>query len=219
MDARARFEPLIRAKADEYGLDHGWNLFMCPEEQRKSATFAIMGLNPGGGANFKNDGEWALDHNAYFVQRTHPDQAENPLHGQISAWHDLAGIDPDATICAQYVPFRTPNWNGFAQRDDALKFSRGIWADLLANSPVTTVIGMSRVLEYEFGQLWGVAPFRDYPTGWKIGRRGEVKIRLFKDKGGKRFVSMPHPSRFRLFRRSDGKSALAEASFRSALTD
>ena len=105
----------------------GWTFMMCPEARLKTARIAIVGLNPGGGGDndaYAYGGNWdTSEGNAYF-QPWAKDLPPSPMSLQVQKWHDIAGAKQDETFCAQFVPFRSPDWERLGNFNDALSFSR-----------------------------------------------------------------------------------------------
>lgn len=205
------------------GFKSGWTFLCCHEDRLRDASVAIVGLNPGGQEDEgRYENQWATGVNAYYAEHWGPgEKSYDRLQEQIQRWHDLVGADPEATLCAQFVPFRTQNWESIEdpadrqnRKEEVLRFSRKLWAWVIATSPVRTFITMGKVPGTEIARLLGAEKFRrSFSTGW-----GSASLDLYLAPDGRRVIAMPHPSRFTLFGRANGASVEAEASFAEALS-
>ena len=127
----------IEAEYQRLGGTKGWTFLMCPEARVATADVAFVGLNPGGGGDadiYVYGGSWdVLGGNAYSIERWGPDETDTPIQTQVKAWHRVLVRGPDDTLCAQFVPFRSPDWERLsACKVEALAFSRDLWRWLLA---------------------------------------------------------------------------------------
>lgn len=198
---------------------YGWTFLYCPQERIKTARFAVVGLNPGGGARgdaFTYPEQWECrDGNAYFQQNwgASPDKP-SPMQIQVREWHHLAGVGEDDSLCAQLVPFRSRNWKELANKGDVLEFSRALWTWVLSECPARTYVAMGQVAGAMLADLLQCSDEeRTFRTGW-----GGAKIHLRSAADGRRVVIMPHPSRYRIFCRPQDKDLVARASYAEALT-
>jgi hypothetical protein len=102
----------IVAKYRALGYQKGWGFIACPEQRLHDAAVAIVGLNPGGGGAddaFAYGEMWDTpEGNAYFRQKWGKGGGETPIQGQVCAWHHVLGLSEDETLCAQFIPFRSP---------------------------------------------------------------------------------------------------------------
>lgn len=209
----------IQAKYADLKFKSGWTFLCCHEDRLRDARIAIVGLNPGGRDDEGPYGsQWATGENPYYAERWGKDASGKSAHDrlqlQIQKWHDLAGVTENETLCAQFAPFRSRDWAGVKDQERAvLDFSRELWCWVLANAAATTYLTMGKVPGQQIATLLGAEPCASLPTGW-----GKQKIEVYRNGDGRRVVAMPHPSRFTLFDRADGASAVAEASFAEALS-
>lgn len=210
----------IEAAYADFEFKNGWRFLYCPAERIKTAKLAIVGLNPGG----RDDegpygGEWDCATNAYLHEAWGPDDSLDPLQCQIAYWYQLSGVEDGDSLCAQYVPFRSRDWAGLKNRQAVTAFSDRLWRWLIQETSARTFIAMGRVAgSGVVNALVGTGAAQlletSYPTGW-----GSQKLYLRKFADGRRVITMPHPSRYRIFGREHGRSAIAEAGFLAALVD
>jgi hypothetical protein len=207
----------IDAEYQRLGGLKGWTFLACPEARVETAKTAIVGLNPGGGGDadvYAYGGVWDVPQgNAYFVEHWGPNGTDTPVQTQVKAWHRLLELGPDDTLCAQFVPFRSPDWERLGPRKaEALTFARELWRWLLARAAASTFVTMGYTAGEELSKLIGATRSKEFDTGW-----GTCKIMLNVAPDGRRVVALPHPSRYQLFGRADGKSSVAEQSLRKAV--
>lgn len=212
----------IQARYDSLGFRSGWTFLCCNEDRLKDARVAIVGLNPGG----RDDegpygGYWSTGHNPYYDEFWGgKDASGTDLHDrlqlQIQKWHGLAGIEKDESLCAQFVPFRTRDWEGVSKRAEleaeVLAFSRNLWSAVLSSCSAEVFITMGKVPARELATLLHATWQPQLETGW-----GTAKIDLYIADDGRRVIGMPHPSRYALFDREGSQSELAEQNFLLAL--
>jgi hypothetical protein len=213
----------IQEKYDNLGFQSGWTFLCCNADRLKDARIAIVGLNPGGRDDEGPYGKhWATGHNPYYDEfwggkNASGKDLHDRLQLQIQKWHDLAGIGPEESLCAQFVPFRTRDWEGVSKRAgleaEVLAFSRNLWAAVLSSCSAKVFITMGKVPARELAMLLNASPEpTKLVTGW-----GSATIDLYAADDGRKVIGMPHPSRYTLFHRAAGESDLAEQNFLIAL--
>lgn len=197
------------------GYRHGWTLMYTPEQAIRTAKVAFVGLNPGGGGPGDNhiySGIWdEPEGNAYFQQDWGAGKGKAPIQVQVQKWHEMLEIPGSDSLCIQFVPFRSPSWGALENRDQAVAISKIIWRWVLQVSPATLFVTMGKVPALYLTELLEAEHLLDLPTGW-----GSQRINVWQSATGRRIVGMPHPSRYRLFGRSDDASLIAEESFKVA---
>lgn len=204
-------------EADYARLDyrHGWTFLMTPEARLRDARVAFVGLNPGGGGEGDTHaygGVWDCpDGNAYFRERWGASGSLSLIQQQVHAWHDALDLGEDDSLCAQFVPFRSPDWRRLARKDEALAVAARLWRRALDVSPASVLVTMGKLPAKHLGGLLQGRIVASLPAGW-----GNCTIDAWGTPGGRRIIGMPHPSRFRLFGRADGASDQARDVFRIA---
>ena len=198
----------IQQKYQQLGFSKGWNFLACHEERLKDARIAIIGANPGGGGtgdDYQYRGIWSCSENAFCSE-------ESFIRSQVQEWHRLLGLMAEETLCAQFIPFRSPDLVRLGQRKEAIAFARDLWRWALDISPASLFVTIGALPANNLVDILGAKLVATgLPTGW-----GKVTIDVWDSPCGRRIVRMPHPSRYKLFRRADGASTIAEEYFCAA---
>lgn len=206
---------VIQAEYERLGYSRGWSFMATPERALREAQVAFVGLDPGGGgdADKYEYGElWDFpEGNAYFMERWGPKGTETAIQRQVWRWHELLEIGAHDSLCAQFVPFRSPGWDALKRKGEALAFGRRLWTWVLSVSPATLFVTMGKEPARQLASITGARHVAQLPTGW----RPQI-IDVWDTADGRRIVGMPHPSRYTLFGRANSASELAEESFRAA---
>lgn len=205
----------IEKAYDDLGHQHGWSFMGTPAERLLTAKVALVGLNPGGGGEgdtYEYGHFWgSRGENAYFDEKWGPNNTDNPIQTQIKEWHRLLGLAPSDSLCIQFVPFRSPDWNRLQKKDASIEFSKSLWRWVLSASPAHLFVTMGKLPAFYLAELMSARLIAQLPTGW-----GKQMIDVYDSPEGRRIVAMPHPSRFRIFGRAGDASDLAIESFRAA---
>lgn len=168
----------------------------------------------GGGPrdDYKYHGSWdSPNGNAYFLEKWGANGGETSIQRQVRAWHTLLGLDADESFCAQFVPFRSPDWASLSRKEEAVGFATRLWAWTLSMSPASLLVSMGKLPANYLSRLLDARHIAQLPTGW-----GKQTIDVWEAASGRRIIAMPHPSRYTLFDRVNGASDVAEASLRVA---
>lgn len=205
----------IQTEYQRLGYRHGWSFMATPECTLREARVVIVGLNPGGGGvddHYSYQGLWdSPGGNAYFVEKWARNGTETPVQSQVKAWHTVLRLGADETLCAQFIPFRSPDWDRLERKNEAIGFSQGLWRWVLDTSPATLFLTMGKLPSIYLVELMGARLVASLPTNW-----GSHMIDVWDDANGRRIVRMPHPSRYQLFERENGASSIAEQSLKVA---
>ncbi|NII58980.1 hypothetical protein [Sphingomonas aerolata] len=205
----------LQLEYDRLGYELGWTFMMTPEKRLHDAGIAFIGLNPGGGRS-ENDRDFAgiwdcPSGNAYFIERWGPGDKKAPIQNQLDAWHRALDVNDNETLCAQFVPFRSADWDGLPRKAEALAVAGRLWSWALAVSPASVLVTMGKLPGQYLGNLLKGRVVATLPAGW-----GSMTIDVWETPSGRRIVAMPHPSRYQLFGRTEPHSDTAEASLRIA---
>lgn len=199
---------LIQSKYDELGLTKGWTFLACDERRLRDAQVAFVGTNPGGGGegdDYAYQGIWSCQENAFCSEPSN-------MQGQLQAWHRVLNVQPELTLCAQFIPFRSPDLQRLGRQQEAVAFARDVWRWVLDVSPAALFVTMGALPAENLARLLDARLIvQGLPTGW-----GKMTIDVWEAPSGRRVVRMPHPSRYSLLDRANGASAVAEASLRMA---
>lgn len=200
----------IQAKYDELGYEFSWFFMMTEEARLYDAQVALVGLNPGGG--HWDPPVWAPEAGNKYLDAEPKDLSR--VHRQVRALHSVMEWSRKEVFSAQFIPFRSPSFKVLREREKALEFSRELWRWVLSVSPAKKFLCMGSLAAWEVaGLISAIRDPHEYPTGW-----GSMKFRRFVSPDGRVVVEWPHPSRYALFGRAEGRSTIAEASIRAALT-
>lgn len=199
---------VIQTAYENLGYTKGSNFLACRSERLRDASVAIVGLNPGGGGD---------DDPYTFVGVPHCEnnsfcEDESKMRDQVREWHRVLKAEREETLCAQFIPFRSPDMKRLHNKGAAIAFARELWSEVLEVSPATLFLVMGKEAAWHLADLLSARPVaRNLPTGW-VGQT----IDVYDSPDGRRVVAMPHPSRFKLFGRGE-ISAIAEESLRAAV--
>ena len=205
---------VIDAEYQRLDYRKGWSFLGTADLTLRTAAVAFVGLNPGGGGakdRYEYQGLWDFPGNAYIDEKWGADGKQTAIQGQIKAWHDLLGLKPSESLCAHFVPFRSPTWNSLEHKNEALAFATKLWRWVFDISPATLFITMGKLQAGYLAGALGAKHVAQLPTGW-----GKQVIDVWDSPSGRRLVGMPHPSRYKLFNRNGGASDVAVASFLTA---
>lgn len=195
---------IVRAKYEELGFTKGWSFLACPEARLRDAKIAIVGTNPGGGGEGDEwiyDQIWSVeDYNAFYDEPT-------KHRAQVRLWHKSIPVWPDETLCAQFIPFRSPDLARLDRQTEAIAFARDLWRWVLDRSPAKLFITMGELPAIHLVDLLGAQPVvENQPTHW-----GKTTIDVFDSRQGHRIIRMPHPSRYGVI----GRNADTDAFFKA----
>ena len=224
----------INKKSDELEYELGSALSYNSFDALISPKYpiAFIGLNPGGKKHDKPTIESENGKCAYYYEnwtekgenkKTPPDDKDlAPLQQQVIKLYkrlaDIFGCEytelMDKSIMANLVPFRSPSWNALPKREDALEFSRGLWASIFDPSSVKVIICMSGISFQAIGDILREASYEHRPeesfvggTGW-----GKTKYHIKKYSLSEKsilLIRLPHLSRYKLLN-SDGCNMAVE---------
>lgn len=206
---------VIEAESRRLGFQHGWTFLGTPERTLLNARVAFVGLNPGGGGSnddYDYGGHWDVPvGNGYFDESWGPNGTQTTIQKQLQTWHALIGVRPDESLCVQFVPFRSPDWDRLDQKAEAISFAERLWTWVLEVSPASLFVTMGKRPAEHLSKLLHAKQVAQFPTGW-----GSQTIDVWDAPDGRRIIGMPHPSRYALFDRANNSSETAETSLRAA---
>lgn len=197
----------IDLTADRLGYDLGWRFMMCPEATMRTATVAVVGLNPGGrkrhGPTWSSEGG-----NAYWTESWGGQVAGmDPLQRQVQMLAGKLNIGAADVFAAQFVPFRSNSWADLANSREAVEFARKLWAWTLAQSPAKTIVCLGKkVVGPEIASIVGATLNDVTPAGW-----GDQTIDVYRSEAGVKVVALPHLGRFKLMGRPVSEAAVVAA--------
>jgi hypothetical protein len=90
---------------------------------------------------------------------------ETAIQGQIRAWHDLLGVKPNESLCAHFVPFRSPTWDSLEHKTEALEFAARLWRWVFETSPAKMFMTMGKLQAGYLAGALGAKHVAQLPTG------------------------------------------------------
>jgi phosphoglycolate phosphatase-like HAD superfamily hydrolase len=198
-DLKSQIENEYAAK----GYKLGYRLLYSPENVLQGARVAFLGLNPGGRERPTNHAEFAMEHGSAYVQE---DWGSGPgkgkLQRQVQTLFEKISEPPEGVLAGNLVPFRSPSWDSFPNRQEALKFGKLIWKEIFAHAKPNLFIGMGRQAIDALKEMLGVTAAESIPIGWGnlCGERGEF--------AGGCLIGVPHLSRYPVMTRAESQPGL-----------
>lgn len=193
----------IQEKYRELGYDLGWRLLYSPEAVLERARVAFVGLNPGGNHAPVDHAEFAMESgSAYARECWGKPPGQSTLQCQVLRLFEIVGEPPADVLAGNLVPFRSPSWETLGNKDQALRFGRSIWEEILAHTKPQLVIGMGGDTWPVLKQLLRVRSMQQELVGW-----GNVRGEQGAFEGGI-FVGLPHLSRFAIVTRKESQEGL-----------
>jgi hypothetical protein len=160
---------------------------------------AIVGLNPGGKANYEADisSRWSAERGSAYVVEQWPGRAvgRDPLQVQVQRLCGLLNIKANETFSGQFVPFRSDRWSELPRRAEAVAFARQLWAWTLGNASAQLFVCLGKeVVAPQIAALIGAKPISPAPSAW-----GDFLIDRYEAADRRLVLGLPHLGRFRLF--------------------
>lgn len=205
---------------DRLGHTLGWRFLATSAETLSPDTsLAFVGLNPGGRV-YEPPVASVETGNAYRIERWGARGGPNALQVQVGRLYAqlAAKLDEpperlmDATLTANFCPFRSPSWESLVNPADSVAFSRALWTDLLSIARPRAVVCLGGETASQLGavlQRRGMTlsrPVKSCPAAW-----GAVTVGLapYQDSNGQTLlVRLPHLSRFGIFGRDKSQPAI-----------
>jgi hypothetical protein len=187
----------------EYGS--GWTFMMCRRDCLSEARVMLVGLNPGGRADFKDYREFwdCPEGNSYWESDWDlKGKGQAPLQQQVQRLMSSINTAPSEIFAAQFVPFRSQNWNSLPRKDEAIGFSRSLWKWVLAqNKSASLIFSLGHQASNEMAHLLEIKQQPEWlGCGW-----GKQVIGRYQGKN-RTVISLPHLSRYKIFGR-EGRPA------------
>lgn len=188
------------------GNDLGWRFLYSPAAVLERADVAFLGLNPGGSERPSDHAKFCMAGGSAYAEESWAGfpPGQSPLQRQVLLLFQRLEVRPADVLAGNLVPFRSPNWERLADRQQALRFGRALWADVLEQVRPKLVISMGGVANEAVAAMLSVAGLRSVPVAW-----GQVSAVAGRFDGG-RFVGLPHLSRFGIISRPQSAEALKE---------
>jgi hypothetical protein len=188
----------IRAAYARLGHRLGWRFLATPRRTlARDARAAFLTLNPGGDRIDPTHGVESCEAgSAYVHERWGFPPGASPLQRQVRAMFAWLGLDPNATLSAYFIPFRSPSYSKLVAPEESFAFGVTLWRKILTEVQPALVICMGKPVESGLQSVWGrPMAATPYPVGW--GAQTAVLSRY----AGNLLLRLPHLSRFAVFER------------------
>ena len=205
---------LVAEAHDRLGHELGWQLLLSPARTLDEATrLALVGLNPGGDHALPPQLSTEAG-NAYRVEGWAPDGTPNRLQQQVTTLFELlaarlgegasAAELMDGTLTTSFCPFRSPDWQRLAARDESVEVARELWDELLTHVWPSVFVCLGELAATEIGAaLQRAGALRSgtstAPVHWGKATYTETLYRA--DRGDVLVVRLPSLTRFSIFGR------------------
>jgi len=206
---RALFATSVAEIQEAYsrlGHQRGWRFLATPRRTLiANAPVAFVTLNPGGSLEDPAHGVASCEAGSAYVHERWNANApgESPLQQQVRSMFAWLGRDPETTLSAYFVPFRSPSLKKLVAPRQSIAFGVQLWCGILAEvrAPVVVCLGadVEKWLILVLGKPRSVTTLL---VGW-----GKVTARLNRF-DSRVLLRLPHLSRFRIFSRPASKSPL-----------
>ena len=212
----------IEAEYERLGHRIGWRFLMSPRRTlRRGASTVLLTLNPGGKVDPVGHPKASHENGSAYVHERWPSDGATgallppgraPLQRQVQDLFAFLGEDPDETLSAYFIPFRSPSLRELTTPRESRAFAKRLWRRLLRELQPRRVVTLgqdafSAVLEV-LGH--GFTPFFT-PSGWGNVMLGRA------DYPGTKVYRLPHLSTFKIFSRPCCKAPLELLFERDAL--
>lgn len=199
-DLRNRIE--IQYKIGGYSL--GWKFLYGPEATLDTAQVAFIGLNPGGDFCPTEHADFSNERGSAYAVESWDGAAprKSNLQRQVLTLFDKIGERPEAVLAGNLVPFRSPSWGALQDKQNALRFGKGLWTSILAEVKPRLVICMAGDAHSALQDILAVRETERVPVGWGsiCGERSSF--------AGGSLVRVPHLSRFKIMSRTESQMGL-----------
>jgi hypothetical protein len=205
----------IAAEYTRLGHTLGWRFLTSPRKTLlPHAPVTLLSLNPGGGRPDPSHGAGSCEAgSAYLHESWGRPAGQAPLQIQVRALFDWLGSDPDDSLSAHFIPFRSPSYEALPARQASWTFAVRLWRHILSQVHPTLVVCLGSEVERGLRDVWG-APDREsehVSVGWgaytaSLATYGDIVL-----------LRLPHLSRFAVFGREASKAPLA--TLRQKLTE
>jgi hypothetical protein len=214
-------EHRIQETYDRLGHRWGWRFLASPARTLSpETTLAFVGLNPGGAA-YAPPSLSCEAGNAYRLERWGPDGGLDRLQVQVRRMYEaVAARMPvptpavelmDATLAADFCPFRSPSWELLAKPEESVAFSRALWTDVLDVARPRVIISfgeaaphLAAVMEEHGARRIGTPAVRPVGAGtvtYSTSRYASPHREIL-------LVRLPHLTRFSLFGQPRSRAAV-----------
>ena len=148
----------IYAEDARLGHQHGWSFLCTPRRTlANDAERAFITLNPGGRTNPPTDILESCEARSAYVhgewEGHEPGTA--PLQRQVRAMFAWLDLDPETTLSAYFIPFRSPSYSELVRKEESYRFGVRLWRTIFAEVQPRLVVCMGNDVESGLRAVWG----------------------------------------------------------------
>ena len=212
----------IEAAYARLGHRLGWRFLATPRRTLGGAAeVAFLTLNPGGTADDRRHPRASCEAGSAYLYEawggTH--RAPRPCSGEVRAMFAWLGRDPDTTLSAYFIPFRSPTYTQLAAPEQSSRFAVFLWRTIFREVRPELIVclgadveqGLREVFEAEGELPLARAP---YPVGWEPQK---AWVTWYRERV---LLRVPHLSRFGIFERPNSpRWRQAQACLRALRSD
>jgi hypothetical protein len=187
----------------------GWRFLMTPQSTLSAgAEVALLTQNPGamrGNEYPRSTPSWEAG-SAYVSESWEGRPAGRAaLQIQVQQMFAWLGLNPDTTLSAFFIPFRSPSLKELTAKDESLEFSRSLWRGIFEQVRPRLVVCLGVEVEAAMISLWEEQLWsHEFSVGW-----GQQRAVLHVCRN--RFLlRLPHLSRFKVFGREASMGPLSD---------
>jgi hypothetical protein len=199
----------IEAAYARLGHQLGWRFLVTPRRTLAGdAEVAFLTLNPGGAADDRRYPRASCEDGSAYRYEAWGGYARgaSPLQRQVRAMFAWLGRDPDTTLSAYFIPFRSPTYEQLAAPEQSSQFAVSLWRTIFREVRPELIVclgadverGLRGVFEAEGERPLARAP---YPVGWEPQK---AWVTCYRERV---LLRVPHLSRFGIFERPDSPRA------------
>ncbi|HVC37837.1 MAG TPA: hypothetical protein VNF46_05490 [Gammaproteobacteria bacterium] len=218
MHEQLQFQALldrINMAYDALGHRMGWSLLYTPKSTlHASQQLLFLGLNPGGKEDQRYDAVPSCESgNEYLHGKWVAEVGKAALQFQVQQLFKRIALSTggninheymmDATLAANFVPFRSPNWTKLVNKQKTMEFSRSLWSEILDQLHPRVIICIAYLVYDSIKTILvskGFTPIdtdKAQPIGW-----GKVTYNMTELRNDDRdilLVRLPHLSTYKVF--------------------
>lgn len=177
----------------------GWRFLATPRRTLNSGSrVAFITLNPGGNGIDPTHGVGSCEGGSAYVHESwkgYP-PGQSPLQQQVQRMFQWLNCEPDNTLSAYFIPFRSPSYEELVAPYESHAFAVQLWRGIFAKARPALIVCIGNETEKGLLSVLGHAgTTTSFPVGW--GAQTAALTRY----GGTLLLRLPHLSRFGIFGR------------------
>jgi hypothetical protein len=179
----------------------------------------FVGINPKG-SRYEPPLESVEEGNAYRVERWGPGGGLSSIQVQVQTLygvlsekldHEPVAELMDATMAANFCPFRSPSCDALPKKAQSVDFSRRLWSYLFGHISPSVIICLTDIPFRHFEEVLRGKGYRRIemlqgPVGW--GNVSYSQARYVLDQEDLLLLRLPHLSRYRILGRPQSRMAI-----------